>query len=169
MGVLYLERPKLYFIPSDKFKFEAAPELPLPYIFPELVSRENYLGFLIDGFFKARGWIGFHRDHWGLVSKYTGFQWKKTLGIFLENGGWDILGMEEKQRFIGVAERISQHQGKLTHLSEYQWEERFRRSIENVRDSHNYRKDIYKELNPEESLNKLRELRSKAGIPLSSK
>ena len=157
-----MDRVRRHFIQADNFRIEAAPPNPLPYVFAEQVSRGNYLSFLTEGFILARGHEQYHRDHWGLVRKYTGFQWLKTLNIFLCAGGWSVLSSQEKVDFIGLVSRIRDHKGKLDYLSNDAWNRRFNLALVRVKNDWRYIADPYEGLSPMEAIAKLKELRAKS-------
>lgn len=102
----------LYAIPLAEFQTPFR-ETPLPYSFPQQVTRANFRGFLTDVFAKAQGRPMATRAYFAWLALNQGFDYKQTLGNFLDAGGVSCLSPQEQQAILKVFRRVPEHQAKV--------------------------------------------------------
>ena len=98
-----------YALTKSDFSQERAPQTVAPWNFPEPVTRENFLAFVIKSYAVSRGAPKAQAFYIHFVGDRIGLDTRQTMKAFGDAGGWLALTSSERSFFLETWHAVSAH------------------------------------------------------------
>lgn len=96
--------------------FREKPEKINPYNFGDVITRENFINFLVLSYALSRGNFVIQKVFFIMMESKVSFQYKDVINNLYENGSFDALSNEEQEIFVRAFRGVAKHLEKYIEM-----------------------------------------------------